>query len=434
MHGVCMSSFTPSRLLVAARTLAECKALVRDMEAIGCGVAGAAACHTVVHSLPLLEPDGVVMRIDEPDAGWFDALAEWADRAPCPLVVVAERSAPAQMQRAVDLGVHAWVVGDCSAQRMAAVWPLAQARWQRDTALRAQLEEARRQLDERKWVERAKGVLMAAREIGEEEAYRLLRNAAMQRQARLAEVSRTVIDASNWAEAINRAGQLRMLSQRLVRVFAQRLAKVGVRRAGELQDESMQRARENIVRLEALVPSALRHPALSAVVDAWQALQSVIEGRLSAVAVVQCDDCGETLLRAAEHLTLTLEAASGRRSLHVVNLSGRQRMLAQRVAKEVMLAAATVRTPSSAMQPVGLGAAMTGFETALAALESAPLSSDLARHSLTAARDEWGRLLRGLGAGDAEGRDEGAAASDALVQIFDRLTEHYQHSLLALMG
>ena len=196
----------------------------------------------------------------------------------------------------------------------------------------------------------------------------------------------------------------------------------------------MQRARENIVRLEALVPSALRHPALSAVVDAWQALQSVIEGRLSAVAVVQCDDCGETLLRAAEHLTLTLEAASGRRSLHVVNLSGRQRMLAQRVAKEVMLAAATVRTPSSAMQPVGLGAAMTGFETGLAALESAPLSSDLARHSRTAARDEWGRLLRGLGSGDAEGRDEGAAASDALVQIFDRLTEHYQHSLLALMG
>jgi nitrate/nitrite-specific signal transduction histidine kinase len=247
----------------------------------------------------------------------------------------------------------------------------------------------------------------------------------------MGDVSRTVIDASNWAEAVNRAGQLRMLSQRLVRVFAQRLAKVGVRRAAELQDESLQRVRENIARLQALVPDSLRQTALPAVVQAWESLQAVIEGRLHAAAVLRADECAEVLLQAAEYLTRTLEVAGGRRVLHVVNLSGRQRMLAQRVAKEAMVALAAERAPASAP----LQATVDAFEAALQALEEAPLSSDLIRASLAAARDEWARMMHSVAAfDDAAERAAGAAASDSLVQIFDRLTEHYQRSLEALMG
>jgi nitrate/nitrite-specific signal transduction histidine kinase len=272
---------------------------------------------------------------------------------------------------------------------------------------------------------------MAAREIDEDEAYRLLRNTAMQRQSRLSDVSRTVIDAANWAEAVNRAGQLRMLSQRLVRVFAQRMAKVGVRRAAELQDESLHRARENIARLEVLIPAPLHHPALTAVSEAWAALQAVIEGRLSASAVAQANGCAEVLLEAAERLTQTLEVASGRRALHVVNLSGRQRMLAQRVAKEAMLSLATDQPLSS--QP--MSAAINEFEAALGELESAPLSSELIRTSLSAARDEWIRMMRSLAAFEQNAdRSACALGSDVLVQIFERLTENYQRSLAALIG
>jgi len=430
-HGVVTLAKAPLKLLVAAADEAARRALSADATAAGMTVIGATDCRSLVRGVPDLEPDCVVMRIVRPDAPLFTELADWLPRAACPLLVLVEHSEPRHTEQAVQLGIPAWVVGRYAPSQLAPLVQLAQARWRRDSELREQLDAVRRQLDDRKWVERAKGVLMTAQAIGEEEAYRLLRNAAMQRQSRLGEVSRTVIDASNWAEAVNRAGQLRMLSQRLVRVFAQRLAKVGVRRAAETQDESLQRMRENIARLQVLVPESLRQGALTAVVDAWQSLQAVIEGRLHAAAVTQADAGAEVLLQAAEHLTRALEVAGGRRVLHVVNLSGRQRMLAQRVAKQAMVSLATERAPAS--EP--LHAAVNAFELALTELEQAPLSSELIRASLAAARDEWLRMMRSVAAFDqVTERAACAAASDALVQIFERLTEHYQRSLEALMG
>lgn len=422
---------TPLKLLVAAADEAARRALSADAVAAGMSVIGATDCSSLVRGVPDLEPDCVVMRIERPDAPLFAGLADWLARAACPLLVLVEHSDAQHTEQAVQLGVPAWVVGRYAPSQLAPLVQLARARWRRDSELRAQLDAVLRQLDDRKWVERAKGVLMAAQAIGEEEAYQLLRNAAMQRQSRLGEVSRTVIDASNWAEAVNRAGQLRMLSQRLVRVFAQRLVKAGARRAAECQDESLQRMRENIARLQVLVPEGLRHAALTPVVQAWQSLQAVIEGRLHAAAVTQADGCAEVLLQAAEHLTRAIEVAGGRRVLHVVNQSGRQRMLVQRVAKQAMVSLATDRAPA----PEPLNAAVNAFEATLIELERAPLSSELIRSSLAAARDEWVRMMRSVAAFDqvAE-RAAGAAASDALVQIFDRLTEHYQRSLEALMG
>lgn len=426
-----MTPNPPQRLLVAADDPAARAQLAGDVVDAGFEVAATSACHNLVQAIPQLAPDGVLVRVDEADAALLDKLEDWLATAPCPIAVFIERSDPALTQRAVAIGTHAWVVAGYAPQRLGDVMRVAGMRWQREAAWRARIDDAQRELDDRKWVERAKGVLMAAREVDEGEAYRVLRSAAMRRQTRLGQVSRNVIDASNWAEAVNRAGQLRMLSQRLVRVFAQRLVKVGVRRAAELQEQSAQRARENIARLEQLVPESLRQPALSATADAWGALQAVVEGRLSAETVAHADRCGETLLQAAEQLTRALELASGRRALHIVNLSGRQRMLAQRVAKEALLAAA-LPSPTS---PEPLSAALREFEAALAVLDTAPLGSEEIRRDLTAARDAWLRMLRSeRAADDATALADCAAASDVLVEIFDRLTEQYQTSLEALVG
>lgn len=426
-----MTPNPPQRLLVAADDPAARAQLAGDVVDAGFEVAATSACHNLVQAIPQLAPDGVLVRVDEADAALLDKLEDWLATAPCPIAVFIERSDPALTQRAVTIGTHAWVVAGYAPQRLGDVMRVAGMRWQREAAWRARIDDAQRELDDRKWIERAKGVLMAAREVDEGEAYRVLRSAAMRRQTRLGQVSRNVIDASNWAEAVNRAGQLRMLSQRLVRVFAQRLVKVGVRRAAELQEQSAQRARENIARLEQLVPESLRQPALSATADAWGALQAVVEGRLSAETVAHADRCGETLLQAAEQLTRALELASGRRALHIVNLSGRQRMLAQRVAKEALLAAA-LPSPTS---PEPLSAALREFEAALAVLDTAPLGSEEIRRDLTAARDAWLRMLRSeRAADDATALADCAAASDVLVEIFDRLTEQYQTSLEALVG
>src|SRR5690606_21154258 len=126
--------------------------------------------------------------------------------------------------------------------------------------------------DERRWVERAKGLIMAARRIGEEEAFGLLRSGAMHGNQRLADLARSVVDAARWAEAVNRSGQLRMLSQRAVASAAQRLARVEVRDARKAQAAAVQRAQANLAHLRGLALVGGELAALDAVETAWQAL------------------------------------------------------------------------------------------------------------------------------------------------------------------
>src|SRR5690606_35934666 len=119
-------------------------------------------------------------------------------------------------------------------------------RWQRERALRAEAERLRERLEDRKWLDRAKDLLTRTHDLNDDEAFRLLRSTAMHSNLTIGQVSRSVADAARWAEALNRAGQLRMLSQRIVKLVAQRAAGVEVARAGRLLLESEQRVAENM--------------------------------------------------------------------------------------------------------------------------------------------------------------------------------------------
>ena len=78
---------------------------------------------------------------------------------------------------------------------------------------------------------------------------------------------------------------------------------------------------------------------------------------------------------------------------------------------------------------------MAEFEAALLELERAPLSTPEIRDALAAARSEWLRLVSGAGnAGSVEGRAVLARCSDALADVFDRLTACYEHSLQVIMS
>ena len=412
----------------------------------GCADVAWAPCDAMVQKIAELAPLQVVVALPgvhgEGHAALLQGLAAalrgWGDAAPCALLLWLGESDEAGLARVaplVEAGLHGCAVGELTPRRLRAELHWAQARWQREAALLQALARTRGQLDDRKWVDRAKGVLMSARQIGEDEAFALLRGASMHANLRVGEVSRAVIEASQWADAVNRAGQLRMLSQRLVKLAAQRAAGIEVRRARSLQRESLARVQDNLDHLAALPwaaagsgPPALVQ-GLASSVASWQALRGALDDKTRSLA--QIDGHAEDLLTEAEALTGALEAAAGRRALRIVNLCGRQRMRVQRAAKEALLAA-LLQQPGrhAALQPV-----LDEFEAALLELEQAPLSSPEIRTGLQAAREEWARLLRGLGSVEqAEGRALLARSSEALLEIFDRLTAAYEHSLQVIMS
>ncbi|MBO9652305.1 MAG: type IV pili methyl-accepting chemotaxis transducer N-terminal domain-containing protein [Variovorax sp.] len=387
---------------------------------------------TMLSQAAALGASEIVAYMPEAVQDLLDALEEGGGVLPCALSLASEPLARDCHEKLAAFGVNAWIpIESLDAQSLDAVRSRARARWARESALRTELDALRTRFDERKWIDRAKGLLMAARGIGEDEAFGLLRGAAMHANLRLGEVSRSVVEASRWADAINRAGQLRMLSQRLVRLSAQALAGIDAKRARVLRTQSTERVQDNFVHLAALELHEASANALTETRAAWNALEVVLGMRISPQVLADIDARADVLLLAAEALTGVLEASGARRALRIVNICGRQRMRAQRLAKDALLAS----TLSSSASRERLAPTMSEFESALLELEQAPLSSPDIRTALASARDEWLRLVRGVREIDtAEGRAALVRSSDALVENFDQLTASYEHSLQVLMS
>jgi hypothetical protein len=332
----------------------------------------------------------------------------------------------------VRAGALAWAAldGIDGPDALASLLAHAQARHDHEQALRTELVQLRTQLEERKWVDKAKGLLMLARGMDEDAAFGLLRRTSMDANMKLGEVSRSVVDAAQWAEAINRAGLLRMLSQRLARLSAQALAGVEVAGHRDARRAAVERGRENLAFLGGLGLADEAATALAAAQAAWQALEEAHKPRVTRGSLVATDAAAEAVLRSAEHLTAALEVASGRRLLSLLNLCGRQRMLVERIAKDALLGLAL-----SPGQATILVLTATAFEKALGELAAAPLSSPEIRQQIASAQDEWLRLARALnGLNTPQGRVTLVRATETLVELFDTLAGHYERSVQVIMS
>lgn len=374
---------------------------------------------------------GVVVAVAQGSGGgstldaWLEAL-EGAGLA-LPGVCVAPGGTAGQRRRALGVGVQVWLEEMPGPEALHRQLGWAVALHERQAALRSQL-------DDRKWTERAKGLLMSARELDEDSAFRLLRDAAMHAHLRLGEVARSVVHSAQLAEAVNLAGQQRMLSQRLVKLMAQRAAGIEPKRAKTLQDESCARVAANLAKLPGLLSAQGAEGAqgqeLEGILEAWRRLEPLLVGKPSAEALIAADGAALDLLSRSDALATALAARGAGKPLQVVNLCGRQRMLSQQLAKEALLADLL-----PGRDPGVLIDSLDRFAAGLAELEASPLSSDAIRALLAEVSAEWLRLMRSLR--DAHGREAAgglARSSEVLLDRLDLLTGHYQQSLQIILG
>ena len=461
-------------LLIVAAELAQAQTLADRLRAAGLKIAGASSRHMLVHEAVRIAPEAVAVLADALDEGWQQSLALLADAAPRPVLLLVAARLPAQADALA--GLQAWLPGPVDAQAVADAQRWAVANHGRLRRLQAELAGAQTRLDERKWVDRAKGLLMRDPQVGEPAAFALLRAAAMQGKLRLGEVSRGLVEAALAADAVNRAGQLRMLSQRIVKLLALRSVAAGPARDGErwLAD-SVQRAQANLAALSALDLDPALAGLLQAANERWMALASTLPGADPAASVAdaggatpavasgdqatapardvtaaaasgpppaaatngaeplaRADERAEALLAAADALTDALQRASGRPQLALVNLCGRQRMLSQRLAKQALLAGLLGGARADA-QAAAAALTMADFESALLQLERAPLSTPAIRAALAAARGQWLRLRAGIPR-QGGGAPAVARESEALLASFEELTSLVEHSMQLLLG
>jgi response regulator NasT len=141
-----------------------------------------------------LRPDVIVIDTESPTRDVLEHVVIVSQSSPRPIVMFATDSGGATIREAVRAGVSAYVVDGLDATRVNAIVEVACARFEEFQRLRGELAEANVKLSERKVVERAKGLLMKARGLDEESAYRALRRMAMDRNRRIADVAQSVID------------------------------------------------------------------------------------------------------------------------------------------------------------------------------------------------------------------------------------------------
>ncbi|MDF1717110.1 MAG: ANTAR domain-containing protein [Antarcticimicrobium sp.] len=141
-------------------------------------------------------PDIVLIDIDNPTRDMMEELTLASGPLDRPVAMFVSGAAGGLAQAAIEAGVSAYVVDGLAPERVKPVMDTAIARFSMVRRMRQELAETRRALEERKVIDRAKGLLMKAKGIDEDAAYALLRKTAMDQGRKVADVAEALVTAA----------------------------------------------------------------------------------------------------------------------------------------------------------------------------------------------------------------------------------------------
>jgi two-component system, response regulator / RNA-binding antiterminator len=144
-----------------------------------------------------LAPDVIVIDLGNADRDLLEHMFLISRTVRRPIAMFVDKSDEQAMHQAVEAGVSAYVVDGLKKDRVKSVLDLAVIRFKAFEKMRTERDDATQALTERKVIDRAKGIVMKLKHIGEDEAYGLLRQTAMNRKKTIAEIARAVIASSD---------------------------------------------------------------------------------------------------------------------------------------------------------------------------------------------------------------------------------------------
>ncbi|QIE42170.1 ANTAR domain-containing protein [Rhodobacteraceae bacterium SC52] len=142
------------------------------------------------------KPDLVLVDVANPSRDTIEELTLATGPLDRPVALFVDRSDAGLSAAAIEAGLSAYVVDGLTPLRVKPILEAAIARFRLMQRMRTELAETKRALEERKVIDRAKGLLMRARGISEDEAYALLRRTAMDQGRRVADVAEALVTAA----------------------------------------------------------------------------------------------------------------------------------------------------------------------------------------------------------------------------------------------
>ena len=142
-------------------------------------------------------PDVVVIDLENPQRDTLEHFFSLSRAIQRPIAMFVDRSDGATIERAVEAGVSAYVVDGLKKERVKPIMDMAISRFNAFARLTRELEMARSELDDRKVIDQAKGILMKSRGLSEADAYALLRSTAMNKNRKLIDIAQSLVTASD---------------------------------------------------------------------------------------------------------------------------------------------------------------------------------------------------------------------------------------------
>jgi response regulator NasT len=143
------------------------------------------------------QPDVIIIGLDEPGRDVLEQMFQVSRAVPRPVAMFVDHSDSDSIEAAMDAGVSAYVVDGLRKERVKPILETCVSRYRAFSRLRDELERTRERLEDRKVIDRAKGLLMQHRKLSEADAYALLRKTAMNEKLKLADVAKALIAAAD---------------------------------------------------------------------------------------------------------------------------------------------------------------------------------------------------------------------------------------------
>ncbi len=144
------------------------------------------------------QPDVLIIVAAHAAPQTLEAIRIIHEHFPVPVIIFAEEQKhDSSISNIINAGVSAYIVDGLQTSRIRTIVEIAIARFQHNLALKTELEQTRTRLEERKLVDRAKGILMKKRDLSEQAAYHTLRKLAMDRNTTLSEMAKNIISLAD---------------------------------------------------------------------------------------------------------------------------------------------------------------------------------------------------------------------------------------------
>jgi two-component system, response regulator / RNA-binding antiterminator len=143
-----------------------------------------------------LDPDVILIDLENPSRDVLEQMFQVSRIVKRPIAMFVDQSDTASIQASVDAGVSAYIVDGLKKERVKNILDLCISRFNAFSRLQDELDRTKTALEERKVIDRAKGILMKAKNLTEEAAYTLLRKTAMNEKKKIAEIAQSVITAA----------------------------------------------------------------------------------------------------------------------------------------------------------------------------------------------------------------------------------------------